>query len=206
MKPIKVPSHIECSADFSEDKEGPDGRGKYRFTLWRKNLWGDEPPIDRPDLYDPELRRSKYVQFICLNPSTADENFDDPTVQRCWKRTRDLGYGAFVMTNLFAYRATDPKWMKAHPEPIGEWNNDLLWNLAEGAGMVICAWGGGDNFHKAHQDRDIEVLKLLKGHIDKLHYLALTTHGHYPRHPLYLANALRPQPVKPLWRNFLQRG
>lgn len=64
----------------------------YRYTLWRR--WSDG---------------ARYVNFICLNPSTADERTDDPTVRKCVKFARSWGYDALCITNLFAYRATDPQ-------------------------------------------------------------------------------------------------
>ena len=48
-----------------------------------------------------------HAAFIGMNPSTADENADDPTVQGCMARARAWGFGAAVMLNAFAYRATD---------------------------------------------------------------------------------------------------
>lgn len=47
--------------------------------------------------------------FIGLNPSTADETQDDPTVRRCIRYAQSWGYGALYMTNIFAFRATDPR-------------------------------------------------------------------------------------------------
>ena len=49
------------------------------------------------------------VHFVMLNPSTATEVQNDPTVERCERRARALGYGAFRVTNIFAWRDTDPK-------------------------------------------------------------------------------------------------
>jgi len=43
---------------------------------------------------------------MCLNPSTADEKADHPTVRRCIAYAQDWGYGAPCMTNRFAFRAT----------------------------------------------------------------------------------------------------
>ena len=40
--------------------------------------------------------------FIMLNPSTATELQNDPTVERCERRARALGYGAFRVLNIFA--------------------------------------------------------------------------------------------------------
>ena len=67
----------------------------------------------------------KYVLFIGLNPSTADENYDDPTIRRCVDYAHRWGYGGLVMTNLFAFRATLPIDLKNAKFPIGKENN--LW-------------------------------------------------------------------------------
>lgn len=96
------------------------------------------------------------------------------------------------MSNIFAYRATDPKVMKAHPTPIGEVNNEWLVKLAKNAGIVVCAWGKNGK----HLKRDQEVLELLRP-VAKLHYLKLTNEGQ-PYHPLYLPASLTPQAMEVL--------
>ena len=58
------------------------------------------------------------IAFILLNPSTADERKDDPTVAKCRRYAAGWGFGEVIVLNAFAYRATDPKNMKAHPDPI----------------------------------------------------------------------------------------
>lgn len=190
-----VPKHIKCSADFSDDKQGPDGRGMYRYSLWRRNLLDDDPGAFK--LYEKD-----FIQYICVNPSTADEREDDRTVQACWKRTREMGYGAFMMTNLFAFRATDPRDMRAAREPIGELNDLVLLEAAETAGMVVLAWGSNGE----HRGRDVAVLKLLEPFLDKLYYLDITDVGFCPRHPLYQRGEIRPKPVGSLFRNFLHKS
>ena len=67
-------------------------------------------------VWNPEGRRAL---FVMLNPSTATEYQNDPTVERCERRARTLGFGAFRVTNIFAYRATDPKVMRAQGDPVG---------------------------------------------------------------------------------------
>ena len=57
--------------------------------------------------------------FIMLNPSTATEVQNDPTVERCERRARALGFGAFRVLNIFAWRDTDPKAMRAAADPVG---------------------------------------------------------------------------------------
>ncbi|MBK8271403.1 MAG: DUF1643 domain-containing protein [Planctomycetes bacterium] len=64
--------------------------------------------------------------FIGLNPSTADETQDDPTVRRCIRYAQSWGYGALCMTNIFAYRSTDPLVMKRFDDPIGPKNDTAL--------------------------------------------------------------------------------
>jgi hypothetical protein len=137
----------------------------YRYSLWRR--WG----------------RGPYAMFIGLNPSTADETNDDPTIRRCISFARAWGYEALCMTNLFAYRATQPADMKKAADPVG-WDNDhVLRQLADQAGVVVAAWGA----HGTHKGRDQSVRLLVPG----LHYLRLTKDGH-PGHPLYLPASLRP--------------
>lgn len=123
--------------------------------------------------------------FIGLNPSTADETLDDPTIRRCIAFAKAWGYGGLCMANLFAFRATDPAVMKAHPAPIGPENDMKLTMLAVDAGIVIAAWGA----HGTHLGRGERVKHALAA---KLHYLRLTKDGH-PGHPLYLPKTLTPQ-------------
>lgn len=158
----------------------------YRYTLWRH--WGSLPGDD--DLFtgrENGLHRDQYVQFIGLNPSTADEQKDDPTIRRCIQFAKDWGYGSFCMTNLFAYRATVPADMTKQQDPVGVDNDKWLQEIAKGAGLIVAAWGtlGG------HRKRDIRVREL----IPNLHCLGLTA-GNHPRHPLYVAGDTRPQPYK----------
>ena len=61
--------------------------------------------------------------FVMLNPSTATEMQNDPTVERCERRARALGFGAFRVVNIFAFRATDPRVMRMQSDPIGPAND-----------------------------------------------------------------------------------
>lgn len=142
--------------------------GKYRYTLWRQ--------------WDADRR---YALFICLNPSTADARIDDPTVRRCKRFAADWGYGALCIANLFAYRATDPAEMISAARPIGPHNDKLIADLAECAGIVVCAWGA----HGGFMERDAQVKKLLEG--TELYCLGKTKLGQ-PRHPLYIKASTTP--------------
>lgn len=127
------------------------------------------------------------VTFIMLNPSTATEIQNDPTVERCERRARAMGYGAFQVVNIFAYRATDPKDMRRAPDPIGPKNDAAILSAAQWGGVVICAWGT----HGAHLDRGAQVETLLRAKGAALHHLGLTKDG-APKHPLYIGYDVLP--------------
>lgn len=123
--------------------------------------------------------------FVGLNPSTADETTDDPTVRRCIAYAQDWGYGALCMTNLFAFRATRPEDLKAAAEPVGPENDRFLLRHAARAEIVVAARGN----HGAYLGREARVRAL----ITDLDCLRRTGGGH-PGHPLYLPKTLRPVP------------
>lgn len=127
--------------------------------------------------------RTSYAQFIGLNPSTADETLDDPTVRRCISFARSLGFGALCMTNAFGWRSTDPAIMKAQSDPVGTENDYWLKEVAASAGIVIAAWG----VHGSHMGRDREITRM----ISERHCLGTTKDG-YPKHPLYVPAVARP--------------
>src|SRR5581483_9586135 len=81
------------------------------------------------------------VNFIMLNPSTADAETDDPTIRRCLGFAKAWGYGTLVVTNLFAYRATDPAELAKAGDPVGPDNDTRLWSEAQLSDLVVCAWG-----------------------------------------------------------------
>lgn len=154
---------IECGAKFSPCR-------KYRYTLWR--VWDEEKPM---------------IAFLALNPSAADEEKNDPTVQRCINYAKKWGYGGMYMLNIFAFRATDPKVMKAEEDPVGEENDKFILETIEKVDRLICAWGN----HGQHMDRSDDIEILLHGL--KLECLGVNKSGE-PKHPLYLKADLEPEP------------
>ena len=146
----------------------------YRYTLTR--TWGDI---------------GKHALFIMLNPSKATEIQNDPTVERCERRSRSLGFDAFTVTNIFAYRATDPKVMRAQTDPIGPDNDATILSAAKTADTIICAWGT----HGEHLNRGPEMETMLRAQAKSLHHLGLSKAGH-PKHPLYIGYSTQPE----LWR------
>lgn len=126
--------------------------------------------------------------FVMLNPSTATEVQNDPTVERCERRARALGFGAFQVTNIFAWRDTDPRRMRAAADPVGPENDAAILAGADWADQVIAAWGT----HGAHLQRGARVEALLRGTGRDLYHLGLSKAGH-PKHPLYIAYAQQPE-------------
>ncbi|MBT8155101.1 DUF1643 domain-containing protein [Epibacterium ulvae] len=146
----------------------------YRYSLTR--------------IWEPDAQR---VMFIMLNPSKATEVQNDPTIERCERRARALGFGGFRATNIFAYRATDPRDMRATEAPEGPDNMDILREGLAWAHMVICAWGT----HGEHRGQGPKVAEILRVAGRPLHHLGLSKAGH-PKHPLYISYAQKPQ----VWR------
>lgn len=125
------------------------------------------------------------ILFIGLNPSTADEMVDDPTIRRELGFAKDLGFSTLVKANLFAYRATDPKDMKNAEDPIGPENGvEFLAELSKLAKMTIAAWGRDGRF----RGRDCEVMSAIPGM-----YCLGTNDDGTPCHPLYLPRETEPE-------------
>jgi len=122
--------------------------------------------------------------FIMLNPSTADEESNDPTIRRCMGFARSWGYGVLEVANLFALRATDPRVLRPplrKDEPIGVRTDSYLMEAARRADLVVAAWGAWGTLW----GRGRGVLDMLKGAGIRVATFGLTKQGE-PRHPLYL--------------------
>lgn len=161
----------------------------------RRHLKGDAESLavySDCETYRYRLQRvwaagAKTMLFVMLNPSTATEVQNDPTVERCERRARALGYGGFAVANIFAFRATDPRVMRAAADPVGPGNNAAILALAGAADRVLCAWGN----HGAHRRRGAAVEALLRLQGADLFHLGLTQAG-APKHPLYISYAAQP--------------
>ena len=140
---------------------------KYRYTLLRK--WDSG---------------NKMCQFIGLNPSTADEINNDPTIRRCIRYAKEWGYDGMYMTNLFVYRATNPSDMKQQDDPIGSDNDAYLLYISHNVETTIAVWGNGG----VYKSRDKTVLSM----ITPIYYLHITQQN-TPAHPLYLPSYLTPK-------------
>lgn len=131
-------------------------------------------------------KRKRPVAYLMLNPSTATELQNDPTVERCHRRAIENKYGGFYVYNIFAYRATDPKDMKACAEPVGEHNDrflkELFADVKRGAIDLVCGWGN----HGLHQNRQDKIFSMMVKYDIAPKAYGWNMSGS-PKHPLYIA-------------------
>ena len=145
--------------------------GRYRYTLWR--IWDTLRPL---------------IAFVLLNPSTADVDKNDPTVERCQRRAITGGFGGLHILNVFALRSTQPARLYEAEDPVGPENDEKIADVLSTVATVVCGWG----HHGRHRRRGQDVLSLIlsAGHEP----LCLgTTAGGDPRHPLYVGYAVSPR-------------
>jgi hypothetical protein len=140
-------------ANFSEDR-------KYRYRLWR--IWDKSLPL---------------VMFIGLNPSTANETDNDPTIRSVCRIARNNGYGGVYMMNCFAFISTDPNGLQITPDSL-EKNNIMLTVTSSVCKDVVFAWGNFDIVYSS--GRHDELVKMFP-HAKALH---INRNGS-PKHPLY---------------------
>lgn len=156
---MSIDGHLQRHADLSADR-------MYRYRLSR--TWADGPR----------------ATFIMLNPSTADERADDPTLRRCIGFARRWGFGGLIVVNLYALRATRPADLWTAADPVGTENDRYLAGASETRGLLVAAWG-------AHAKRErVREVMALPG-FEQLMCLRTTKQGH-PSHPLYLPQSLMP--------------
>lgn len=132
------------------------------------------------------------IGFILLNPSTADEMLDDPTIRRCIGYAKRWGHGGLVLGNVFALRSTDPAALRTHPNPIGPDNDKAILRIvAEADGNVVCGWG----MHGAFMNRGERVMELIRYYGQATpKALSMTSTGQ-PGHPLYLKSDIIPMDI-----------
>lgn len=153
--------------------------GAYRYTLRRPGLG---------DMLSPGVGA---CAFLLLNPSTADEHADDPTIRRCIAFARSWGFAELDIINVYGLRSTDPKGLWKVADPVGEGNDAAIAGVLARAERVICGWG-----KNARPDRVRRVAELLAR--GRAQVLALKVNGDgSPQHPLYIPGATEPMPWSP---------
>lgn len=141
---------------------------RYRYVL--QIIWDESLPI---------------LVAIMLNPSTADEFENDPTIERQCRRARMRGFGGLIVLNEFAWRETDRLLMLKVEDPVGPENDEHIAGVlrcARTGGWTVFAGWGADG---GHRGRHLEVLAMCRAAGVELQCLRLTKEGQ-PEHPLYI--------------------
>ena len=122
--------------------------------------------------------------FVMLNPSTATEVIDDPTIRRCIGYAKTLGCNQLEVVNIFAYRSTDPQALYglSKEAAIGPENDYHIAKACNGARIIICGWGN----HGALHGRGAAVLGIIRSTGAKPMALKINGKSRQPSHPLYL--------------------
>jgi len=115
-----VPLFVSAGATF-------DSTQLYRYVLWRNFVAEPTAPC----------------LWVLLNPSTATEFQDDPTVRRCQEFSRRWGHDGCRVVNIFAWRSTDPTVLRKLHDPIGPGNDEYITTEATRSRRIVCAWGRG---------------------------------------------------------------
>lgn len=149
---------MKRDAVFSEDM-------RYRYQLSR--IWDETLPT---------------LLFVMLNPSTADASIDDPTIRRVISFTKSWNYGGVYVSNLYAYRSTDPRCLKDASDPVGMDNKAHIAHMLTLVDKVVYAWG--NNEKEPIWLRDL---------VETPYCIALSKTG-IPKHPLYLKGDLQLMP------------
>lgn len=155
--------------------DDPADTGEYRYELTR-DLGGSGPAL----------------VFGMLNPSTASRYVNDPTVRRCIGFANREHACQLIIWNLFALRATDPRELARHPDPVGPGNDDYIRGHCRPGVRVVAAWGNhGLRFGRAQQ-----VTRMLADAGVHLLCLGVTRSGQ-PWHPLYVPTDMPLTPYDP---------
>jgi hypothetical protein len=144
--------NINKGAEFSADR-------KYRYALWR--IWDESKPL---------------VMFIGLNPSTANEDENDPTIRSVERISKHNGYGGFYMMNCWPFVSTDPAGLSTSGGTL--YNDIKLKEISEKCQDIVFAWG---NFEIVKMQG---VDYILSRRFPNAKALKLNKNGS-PKHPLY---------------------
>ncbi len=158
------------SAIFSPDR-------RYRYELTRS--WGS----------------GKMLGFVMLNPSTANEETNDPTVCRCIGFAKAWGYETVKIVNLFAVVSSDPSVLHNEPDILQPDEEPYLNRLAVFASQIIAGWGTWGSYYPKRISQVIEIMTNCRDL-----YCFGWTKGGQPRHPLYIK--MMPEKSLPLYQPF----
>jgi hypothetical protein len=143
---------------------------RYRYRLWRQ--WGNS---------------LRWLAICGLNPSTADDRNDDPTIRRCMDFAKQWGFSALIMVNAFGFRSTDPVGLLGVEDPVGADSDKHLAEVARLADRFVFAWGRHVLLREILPARALRVFTIVREHAtNEIGTFGVNGDGS-PKHPLYLA-------------------
>ena len=157
------------------------------FRNHETETWSATATFSNCQNYRYSLTRTRFASggnllFILLNPSKADERLSDPTITRCDKRARMMGYARFRVCNLFGYRSTNPEVLKNVKDAVGPQNDIIVKESLGWADHIICSWGNlGSLFNRSGK-----IKKFLFQAEKPVSHLGLTADSE-PKHLLYIS-------------------
>jgi hypothetical protein len=115
--------------------------------------------------------------FVGLNPSTANEDTNDPTIRSVIRIAKYHGYGGAYMTNGFSFVSTDPS--KLVRDEVNQALNDLwLVSISKLCATIVFAWGTFNVMAETGRDKELGYM------FPQAMALGINKNGS-PKHPLY---------------------
>lgn len=173
---LSIASNGEFRYQFGSDRHG-EGFGVYNYDMTERYY------LSR--VFEMK-EKIKSVNFVMLNPSTANASKLDPTVTRCAEYSKKWGYEKMVVTNLFPIISTDPEKLKMESGDTAT-NNEVILDIAKSCDLVVCAWGQIG----VSKEQGMQIYKDLCDQSIPLYALEIAKNGE-PKHPLYLKGDLKP--------------
>jgi hypothetical protein len=146
----------------------------HRIALWR--IWS----ASQEDV--------KYLNFIMINPSKANQEKNDSTVWKCIQIAKDNSCDGVIVTNLFTLVETKVRRLFDHKRTNLEECDSIIREAAELSQYIVCAWGkygkvGKENSWRVRK-RGKEVIAILKDMRRTPKCLGENPTDNSPKHPL----------------------
>ena len=151
---------------------------------------GEKPNFCVPEKFNNDHRfllgrlERKLLVAICMNPSAANEDYSDRTINRIISTSKILGYDGWLVANVYPERATNASNLDDFNSDLAEKNVQLIIEFLK-KHEIREVWGAWGNLrHPALiQGRDL-LLIALKEHDIKVYSFAPLTKLGQPVHPL----------------------
>lgn len=152
-------SIIRSEAVFSDNRE-------YRYLL--SKIWDKNKPL---------------ATVISISPSSLHNVSTDTTTMLIQNNLFALGYGGVELVNLISKINVEAKKLKNLADSIGELTDQSILESVQRTQTTILAWGRIASMNKVFQNREEDVLEILKPYQDRLQVIVDMT-GREMLHPL----------------------